>query len=74
VEPEPEKRRSSGVELQEHNIAAAKNSNDINNIEYRGDGIEIEMSFEISLKNKFSLFKSLITRALFEENPAKSIK
>ena len=71
---EVEKRHSSGVAPQENNIAKTKNSKDMNSIEYRGDGIEIETSFEISLKNKFSLFKSLITRVLFEANPVLSVK
>ena len=48
----------------------AKNSQDQNNIEYRGDGIEIETQFEGCLNNKFNLFKSLITKYLYEENPA----
>lgn len=32
----------SGAEIQESNIGANKASQDHNNIEYRGDGIEIE--------------------------------
>ena len=55
---------------QETHIAATKNSYQDNNIEYRGDGIEVDKSFESTLSHKFSLFKSMITKALYEENPA----
>ena len=43
---------------------------DNNNIEYRGDDIDIEAEFEQTLRHKFALFRSMIMGKLHEKNPA----
>jgi len=49
----------------------AKGSNiDNNNIEYRGDDIDIEAEFESTLRHKFAIFRSMIMQKLHEKNPA----
>ena len=43
---------------------------DNNNIEYRGDDIDIEAGFETTLRHKFAIFRSMIMQRLHEKNPA----
>jgi hypothetical protein len=53
------------------NPEAGKGSvNDNNNIEYRGDDIDIEAEFERTLRHKFAIFRSMIMAKLHEKNPA----
>lgn len=65
LERPPDKKFQSGDDLNSNNNNSAQKYQDNNNIEYRGDGIEIETQFEQCLRNKFSLFKAMITRTLF---------
>lgn len=53
-----------------NNNQSAQKYQDQNNIEYRGDGLEVETGFEDCLTNKFNLFKTMITKALLCKNPA----
>ena len=64
-------RENEYVKVRKKGQDTGKGSNvDNNNIEYRGDDIDIEAEFESTLRHKFAIFRSMIMQKLHEKNPA----